>query len=160
MNPSYFRIKTSKEKAIQRFLDWMDEPVKEKYDKVCLSDCVKLCLDENEQWKGTCLYIYEKADWTIFEDVSGFLSTIPAQSWKYFACEDEFIFAGYNDAVPYGEFIAIKNGCILKEFLQFPDERKTDDREYEIEMNSWIDVAFFVDEDELFFCEEGTVIII
>lgn len=160
MNPSYFRIRTNKSKAIQRFLDWMEEEVKEKYDNVPLSECVNLCLDENEQWKGTCLYIYEKADWTIFEDVSGFLSTIPAQSWKYFADNDEFVFAGYNDSLFYGEFVSIKNGCILKEFLQFPDEIKTDDREYEIEMNSWIDVAFFVDEDELFFCEEGTVLII
>lgn len=33
MNSSYFRIKMDKDKAIQKFLDWMDEPVKEKYNK-------------------------------------------------------------------------------------------------------------------------------
>ena len=113
MNPSYFRIKLNKEEAIQRLCDWNDRQYKEliKADHL---DAVNVSLDKNGQWKGSCLYVYENEEWTVFEDLSGGYSFIEPESWKKFAKENELIFAAYNDAMLYAELILIVDGVVTK----------------------------------------------
>jgi hypothetical protein len=81
------------------------------------------------------------------------LGAIPAETWRRFAQSDSFIFAGYNDAIGYGEFIAIEDGRVVREFLSDADcpevtvnfgRLANTDLE---PIESWIHVAGFVDDD-------------
>lgn len=70
MNPSYFRIRLNKEKAIERLCGWNGKNIKEKTETQ-FDDAVSVSIDENGQWKGSCLYVYENKGWTV-------LKTFPA----------------------------------------------------------------------------------
>src|SRR4030095_1597783 len=117
MNPSYFRIRLPKDDAMTRFASWFGLPELEPPKVVSLSDSVDLECDENGHWRGAALYVYENGGWTVFEDLSGHCGSIPADSWLSFAESDDFVFAGYNDAIGYGELIVIENGTVVREFL-------------------------------------------
>lgn len=97
MNPSYFRIRLNIEKAIERLCLWNDRSYKEKIETE-FSKAVDVSVDENGQWKGSCLYVYENEGWTVFEDLSGGYSFIDAEQWKRFAQSDDLVVAGYNDS--------------------------------------------------------------
>lgn len=159
MNPSYFRIKTDLENAISRLERWNGKAFFER-KQVEYSEAVDESLDENGQWKGSCLYAYEEEGWSVFEDLSGFYSSIPGQSWLALAENDDFVFAGYNDAMPYGEMIVIGGGEVLKEFWDYPVENDLvilGDEYPEIE--SWEDVIDFIEEDDIIYSEEGILLI-
>lgn len=160
MNPSYFRIKLPWKEAVERLYHWNGKMPKEVL-QTTYAHAVEQSIDENGQWKGSCLYAYENEGWTVFEDLSGFFSTIPAVSWKNFAENNDLIVAGYNDAILYGEFIMISNGVIQKEFLEIADmpEEGVNNGEKYMEINSWVDVADFVDSDEIIYSESGAVLI-
>ena len=95
MNTSYFRIKLSKPEAIERLCSWNGSGWRERLE-TDFSSAVDLSLDETGQWKGSCLYVYEKNGWTVFEDLSGGYSSLEAEQWKLFAQKDEALFAGSN----------------------------------------------------------------
>ncbi len=161
LNPSYFRIKLPIEAAKNRFCEWMEIS---EMKNIVETDCVKaieLSCNENGTWRGQAVFFYQNDDWTVFEDLSGGLSTIPAESWLVLAHKDPFTFAGYNDAIPYGELIVIENGEILREFLDIPGDPEANINkgklsiEEEQPIESWLEVASFVDEDELAFSETG-----
>lgn len=133
MNPSYFRIKTDLESAINRLENWNKKAFFEK-QQVEYSEAVDKSLDENGQWKGSCLYAYEEEGWSVF--------------------------AGYNDAMPYGEMIVISGGEVLKEFWDYPIENdlvNLGDGYPEIE--SWEDVIDFIEEDDIVYSDEGVLLI-
>lgn len=161
MNPSYFRIKAAKQDAMERLGSWLERPELEPPKMVALSDAVTLACDANGNWRGPALYIYERDGWTVFEDFSGRLSSIPADSWLKFAGNDDFVLAGYNDAIGCGELIVIEKGAVVREFLYYADDAEENvDRGklaqpgYE-PLETWIEVASFVDDDELIFSERG-----
>lgn len=159
MNPSYFRIKTDLESAINRLENWNKKAFFEK-QQVEYSEAVDKSLDENGQWKGSCLYAYEEEGWSVFEDLSGFYTSIPAESWLVFSGNYDFVFAGYNDAMPYGEMIVISGGEVLKEFWDYPIENdlvNLGDGYPEIE--SWEDVIDFIEEDDIVYSDEGVLLI-
>lgn len=158
MNLSYFRIRLEKEKAIERLTEWLEKPCKEKYE-TNLENCVDVCLNEVQEWKGICLYVYENEGFTVFEDISGFLSDCPAEAWQKFAKEEEFVFVGYNDAIPYGEFVSIKSGVVLKEFSDYEGKIEKNNGTEFPEMVSWVEVSSFVDGDEIAYSEAGEVLI-
>lgn len=160
MNPSYFRIKLNMEEAINRLCIWNDVIYKEKIE-TRYSNAVRLCVDEKGQWKGQCLYVYEKDGWTVFEDLSGGYSLIEPDSWLEFAEKDEFLLAGYNDAIICAEMLAIVDGKVIKYFLECDDCPEDDVNEGDgiPNIDNWVDVASFVDEDELVYAETGTVLI-
>ncbi len=81
MNPSYFRIKVNMKEAVERLCIWNGSDCKE-WIETGLSDAVDVSLNENGTWKGTCLYVYEKDGWTIFEDLSGSYSFLEPDEWK------------------------------------------------------------------------------
>lgn len=75
MNLSYFRIKFPMEQAIENLRVWIGKDIKERTDNVptAFGKNIDAALNENDQWKGQCLYVYENEGWTIFEDMSGVL---------------------------------------------------------------------------------------
>jgi hypothetical protein len=161
MNPSYFRIRLPKSDAMARFASWFHLPELEPPRVVSLSDAVDSACDENGRWRGSALYVYENGDWTVFEDLSGHCGSISADSWLSFAEYDAFIFAGYNDAISYGELIVIENGVVVREFLYDADNPEVNVNRGELTsssvepMESWIEAASFVDDDDLAFSENG-----
>ncbi len=161
MSPSYFRIKVPLEEAKTRLLKWwgVNEPIE--YIETVSTKAVELACTEDGQWRGGALFFYEKGEWSVFEDLSGGFGGVSAGSWAGFAQDDSFLFAGYNDSIPYGELIAFENGTVVREFLDYPDEpdENLDKGKLPIEeqtpIKSWIDIASFVDEDDLAFSESG-----
>jgi hypothetical protein len=161
MNPSYFRIKLPLEEAKKRLCDWWGVSEPQEPVKTDSTNAVRLACTESGMWRGGALYFYQSDDWTVFEDLSGGFSSIPGSSWLDFAKQDSFVFAGYNDSIPYGELIVIEKGQIVREFVDVPDEPDENrnigklTQEEEEPIQSWIDVASFVDEENLAFSEEG-----
>lgn len=161
MNPSYFRINLPKENAIERLCQWNECDIKERIE-TAYENVVGVSLDDSGSWKGICLYAYENDGWTVFEDLSGGFATIPAESWMQFAQKDDLVVAGYNDAIMYAELIVITQGVVQKEFLEdvsFPEDNINSGEGYS-EIQSWVDVAGFVDDDEYAYSDEGTVLIL
>lgn len=160
MNPSYFRIKLNKEEALERLCTWNEKKIKEKIE-TDFSNAVSVSLNEHGQWKGSCLYVYEKEGWTIFEDLFGGYSLIGAENWKIFAEDHSLVVAGYNDSIIYAELVVIENGIIQKNFVECddaPEDNVNKGTEFKNICN-WIDVASFIDHDELVYSDNGTVII-
>lgn len=79
MNPSYFRIKVSMEEAVRRLCDWNGKPYKERIE-TNYSEAVNVSLDQNGQWKGSCVYAYENDGWSVFEDLMGGYSLLRRSS--------------------------------------------------------------------------------
>ncbi len=160
MNPSYFRIKLPEKIAVERLCRWMDKTPKETIE-TSFSQSIAHSLDENGQWKGGCLFVYENEGWTVFEDLSGGFSGIPAESWQSLAESDEFMMAGYNNAVPYGELIAITGGVVQKEFLEdlSTPEANVNNGDMFQEVKDWTGAAGVVDDDGIVYSEQGTVMI-
>ena len=160
MNPSYCRIRLSQSVALERFAAWQRLT---QIGPLVLADSVEavdLACDEQGQWRGNAVLVSEVDGWTLFSDLSGVLSGTSAERWREFAGSDELVFAGYNDAVGYGEFVLVRGGEVVREFIDDPDEPETNvnrgasDVEGE-PFESWTDVARFVDSDDLGFAESG-----
>lgn len=160
MNPSYFRIKRNMEDAVKRLCIWNGSSFKERIE-TDYSKAVDVSLNESGQWKGGCLYTYENDGWTVFEDLSGGYSFIDPEHWKKFAGTDELVFAGYNDAMLYAEMIVIENGSLTKYFVECADipEENVNEGDGVPGIDSWIDVASFVDSDDLIYSDTGVVFI-
>jgi hypothetical protein len=160
MNPSYCRIHVPQAAALERFAAWQRLP---QVGPLVPADCVEavqLACDEHGMWRGNAVLVSEVGGWTLFADLSGVLGGVPAERWRELAGSDELVFAGYNDAIGYGEFVLVRDGRVLREFLDDADNpeanasRGTSDVEGE-PFESWVDVASFVDADELGFSEAG-----
>ena len=160
MNPSYFRIKVNMKEAVERLCIWNGSDCKE-WIETGLSDAVDVSLNENGTWKGTCLYVYEKDGWTIFEDLSGSYSFLEPDEWKKLAAKDELVYAGYNDAIIYAEMVKIQNSTVTKYFLEWFDapEENTNEGDGIADIENWTDVASFVDNDELAYSDHGVVLV-
>jgi hypothetical protein len=155
MNPSYVRIRLPMADALTRFSHWimlpeLAPPKLVKSSKMCESAC------ENGAWRSVvAVYIYESATWTVFEDLTGHLASFPADRWRELASRDELVFAGYNDVVPYGQLIVVRDGRVVREFLDDQqDPRQNVNRgqlafENTSPINDWIAAASFVDDDEI-----------
>lgn len=147
--------------AMSRLASWLDTPELEPPRKVRLSDAVALACDEKGHWRGSALYVYNNDCWTVFEDLSGYFSSVPADSWLAFAQSDDFVFAGYNDAIEYGELIVIERAAVVREFLFDAENPEVNVNRGQIVGNpiepieTWIQVARFVDDDDVAFSEQG-----
>jgi hypothetical protein len=154
MNPSYVRIKTNKEILIQRFPQWIDLEEKMPLRKIKTSESIDASVDEFGNWTGIAILLYQKDEWTVIHDLTGYLSTISAEQWRTLAEEAELIFLGYNDAVPYGQMTMIENGKIVREFLEDLQEPGSNinqgkSKYEEHQFNSWMEIASFIDDDEM-----------
>ena len=97
----------------------------------------------------------------MFDDYTGYLGTLPAERWIELAGDDELVFAAYNEAIPYGQLIVVRERRVIREFLhdlQDPSNNVNLGRiEFERSrwfersrlIDDWVDAAYFVDSDEL-----------
>src|SRR5258708_23947189 len=76
-------------------------------------DAVTLACDSHGVWKGSALFAYQAPGWAVFEDLSGHLGSIPPPRWLDLAGSDSPIFAGYNDAIHYGELLVAEGGRVV-----------------------------------------------
>ena len=159
MNPSYCRIRVPKDEAIRRFARWNRIPQIGPLTPTDSSKAIRLAVDDRGRWRGKAVFVSDLSDWTLFQDLSGGLSAIPASSWLEFADHDDLIFAGYNDAIPYGELVAISGGRVQCEFLDDPTSPEANKRFGSLPgykpFAGWIDAASFVDGDEMAFRDKG-----
>lgn len=155
MNPSYARIRLPLAQAMARFSQWLnlaelEPPKKLEWRHVIDAAC------ENGNWRSVvAVYIYESQGWAVFDDLTGHLASFSADQWRGLADNDELIFAGYNDSIPYGQLIVIRSGQVLREFLDNQQDPKQNinfgalDFEQKFPINNWITLAQFVDDDEV-----------
>lgn len=109
----------------------------------------------NGVWRGAAFFIYEGGGWTVFEDMTGYLGTKSTQDWLRLAAQDALVFAGYNDAIAYAELIVVLHGQVVREFRddeQDPSQNVNKGRldfEDASPIHRWVEVASFVDGDDL-----------
>jgi hypothetical protein len=160
MNPSYCRIRAPKDEALRRFSAWNRLSEIGPLIPTTIDNAVGLACDENGAWRGNAVFVSELPGWTLFQDLSGGLGAIPGKSWLEFADSDDLVFAGYNDAIPYGELVMVSSGTVVREFVDDPGSPELNinigisDSESE-PFHSWIEIASFVDADDLGFFESG-----
>jgi hypothetical protein len=160
MNPSYCRIRIPQPAALERFAAWQHLPQVGPLVPADSVQAVRLACDERGMWRGNAVLVSEVGDWTLFWDLSGVLGGISAERWLEFAGSDELVFAWYNDAIGHGEFVLVRGGRVVREFIHdrhHPEanaNRGSSDVEGE-PFESWVDVASFVDADDLGFSESG-----
>jgi hypothetical protein len=162
MDTNYARIRLPTDDAMARFSRWIKLPELEPPKTVASSKVVDLATKDGAWRSVVAVYVYESGPWAVFEDQTGYLSSLSADEWCKFAGQDDLVFAGYNDSVPYGQLIVIQSGRVVRDFLddQQEPEDNVNDGQLDIEkkkpIKDWTDVALFVDEDEIVRCpDEG-----
>ena len=161
MVETHFRIQIPLDEAKHRLSKWWGAIEPDEYIETNPSEAVALAITEDGQWRGGALYFYESNGWSVFVDLSGGFGGIPATKWLEFTNQDAFVFAGYNDSIPYGELIVIEGGVVKREFIDYPDEPEENKNEGQLlsekqhPIASWIEVASFVDDDPHAFSEKG-----
>jgi hypothetical protein len=155
MCPSYLRIRLPLAAALRRFGAWIGLPELAPARQVTASRAVDEACGQSGNWSGVALFVHESNGWTIFDDLTGYLASVPAARWAELAADDELIFAGYNDSVPYGQLIAVRSGSVVREFLEdLQDPRQNVNRgrldfEHASPIDGWVAAASFVDDDDL-----------
>ena len=163
---AYVRIPAPLPRALERFAAWIALPELEPPRRCRSGDAFHFACIDNE-WRGVAVFAHEANGWTVFDDFTGYLGTVPAERWIGLAGDDELVFAGYNDSVPYGQLIVVREGRVVREFLhdlQDPSENVNRGRlelERDTLIDEWADAAWFVDGDELadLGADEGTLLL-
>jgi len=169
---AYVRIPAPLPLALERFAAWIGLPEldpprrcrsRDAFDAACIGD----------QWRGIAVFAHEANGWTVFDDYTGYLGTLPAERWIGLAGDDELVFAAYDDAIPYGQLIVVREGRVIREFLHDLQEPSNNVNHGRIEfersrlfrrstlIDDWVDAAYFVDSDDLadLGANEGTLLL-
>jgi hypothetical protein len=155
MNPSYLRMRRPLEDAMARYGAWIGRDELAPPQDVADADSVDLALEDG-QWRGLAVYIFAAGDWTVFQELSGGLAACTGDDWVRLADGGDLVFAGYNDAIGYGELVLVERGQLVRQFLQDEQDPSADvnvgrlPEEAEQRFVRWADVAQWVDEDEAF----------
>ncbi len=143
-----------------RYGAWLGVPELGPPQEVVEDDAVDLAL-EGERWKGLAVYIFAADPWTVFEELSGGLEGRPAEDWMRLAAGGDLVYAGYNDAIGYGELVRVEGGRVVRHFQQDEQDPGADINTGELPEEAddpwvhWADVAKWVDEaDEEFTARE------
>ena len=163
---SYARIPAPLPRALERFAAWIALPELEPPRRCRSRDAFDVACVGN-QWRGVAVFAHEANGWTVFDDYTGYLGTLPAERWLGLAGDDELVFAGYNDAIPYGQLIVVREGRVVREFLHDLQDPSHDVNHGRLELeratliDDWVDAAWFVDSDELadLGANEGTLLL-
>ena len=153
MNPSYLRMRRPLEDAMARYGAWIGGDELAPPQDVTDSDAIDLALEDG-QWRGLAVYIFSSGAWTVFEELSGGLAARAGDDWVRLADGGDLVFAGYNDAIGYGELVLVERGQLVRQFLQDEQDPSADvnvgklPEEAEQRFDRWPDVAKWVDEDE------------
>ena len=163
---AYVRIPTPLPRALERFGAWIALPELEPPRHCRSRDAFDVACIGNE-WRGVAVFAHEANGWTVFDDYTGYLGMLPSDRWIGLAGDDELVFAAYNEAIPYGQLIVVREGRVAREFLhdlQDPSHNVNRGR-LELEratlIDDWVDAAWFVDSDELadLGANEGTLLL-
>jgi hypothetical protein len=166
MVSGYARLPLPLSIALRRFDEWIGLSALQPPKQVRSRDAVdEACVDG--LWRGVAVFVHEANGWTVIDDFTGYLGTLPAARWVSLAGSEELIFAAFNDAVPYGQLIAVRDGLVAREFLhdlQDPSSNVNHGRlplERATVIDDWMDVASFVEGDELAdeAADEGTLLL-
>jgi hypothetical protein len=161
MNPSYFRLRLPLSEAKRRLADWLGVADLRGLVATDGVNAVRLACTPGGSWRGGALFMYQKEDWSVFEDLTGGFSSRSVSEWLPFAKTDELVFAGYNDAIGWGELVVIADGKVLRQFSYDPSNPETNvdtgllPAESSTPLKTWIEVASFVDDDHLYGAETG-----
>lgn len=158
MCPSYCRIRIPLKEATERFARWFGLSEVGPLVATDSAKAMTLAVDENGNWRGPALFVSECSGWTLFNDLSGGLGWIPAAEWLRFAENDELVAAGYNDSMGTGELTVIKDSVVRREFRDDshdPDSHVDEGVDREDRLESWVEVASFVDADPQAFSDQG-----
>jgi hypothetical protein len=149
--------------ALRRFAAWRHLTQVGPLVPAKIEDAVRLACDDRGKWLGNAVFVSHVGDWTLLQDLSGALGAIPGAVWQKLAENDELVFAGYNDAICYGELVVVSGGSLQREFF---DDRNSPDEKVDFGVLSdnphepfktWVNVASFVDGDKLAFSEVGSL---
>jgi hypothetical protein len=154
MNPSYVRLRQSKDVIMPHFIAWIKLGLISHHAEIRISDSISLSIDDEENWIGASFLVFENEFWTVIQDMTGYLATKKPEDWEKLSKGTELIFTGYNDAIPYGQFIGIENELIYRDFLHDmqdqSENRNIGESKYEeVRFETWDDVAAFIDDDEI-----------
>ena len=163
---SYARIPVPLPDAISRFDAWIALPELEPPRRMRSRDSFDVACVGNE-WRGIAVFAHESRGWTVFDDYTGYLGMLPAARWIDLAADDELVFAGYNDAIPYGQLIVVRGRRVVREFLHDVQDPAfiVNHGRLELErsrpIDDWVDAAWFVDSNELADqgADEGTLLL-
>jgi len=153
MNPSYLRVRRPLEEAMARYGRWIGVPELVPPRLVANREAIDLALADDE-WIGLAVYVYAAGPWTVFEELSGGLAVREPDDWLRLADGGDLVFAGYNDAIGYGEIVYVKGGQLLRRFLDDEQEPSANvdvgrlPEEARKPLANWIDVAGWVDQDQ------------
>ena len=155
MNPGYLRMRRPLQDAMARYGAWIGEPELAPPQDVTDTDAIDMAL-ENGAWRGLAVYIFSSGDWTVFQELSGGLAARAGEDWVRLADGGDLVFAGYNDAIGYGEVVRVERGQLLRQFLQDEQDPRSDvnvgrlPEEVQQRFVHWADAARWVEEDEVF----------
>ena len=140
-----------------RYGRWIESPEVSAPRLVNERDAVDLALAEGE-WIGLAVLIYAAESWTVIEEVSGGLAIRSVDSWLQLAEGGDLVYAGYNDAIPYAQLLAIEQGRVRRQYLEdeqdpsedldvgrLPEEAPEEGNE---PFTGWTDVMAWVEADE------------
>jgi hypothetical protein len=136
-----------------RYGAWIGKPELVPPFEVTATDAVARSL-ENECWLGLAVYIFPSGDWTVFEEISGGLAARGGEEWVRLADGGDLVFAGYNDAIGYGELVLVERGQLVRQFLQDEQDPSADvnlgtlPEEADQRFAHWTDAASWVDGDQ------------
>jgi len=164
---AYVRLPLPLPIALRRFGEWIALPELEPSRRVRSRDAFDLVCTENNEWRGVAVFAHEANGWSVFDDYTGYLGSLPAERWISLAGDVELVFAGYNDSVPYGQLIVVCEGRIVREFLHDLQDPSSNVNHGRLELerskliDDWVDAAWFVDSDELSdeAADEGTLLL-
>ena len=151
---SYVRLPLPVEEAMARYGRWVGVPEVAPRRLVRERDAIDLALTDGE-WMGLAVFVYASGPGTVIEELSGGLAVRPVESWLELAAGGDLVYAGYNDAIPYAQLIVIERGRLVRQFLQDEQDSSQDVNEGRLpqesreRMETWIDGAQWVEEDEL-----------
>jgi hypothetical protein len=154
----YARLPLPLAAALERFGAWIGLSELEPPRHMRSRDSFDVACVGNE-WRGVAVFAHEANGWTVLDDYTGYLGTLPADRWVALAGGDELVFAAYNEAVPYGQLIVVQQGGVVREFLHDLDDPSHNVNHGRLELerskliDDWVDAAWFVDSDEL--ADEG-----
>lgn len=166
MNPSYLRMRRPLEDAMARYNAWIGGRALAAFPEVTDTEAIDLALENPVtpthialaslpwNWRGLAVLVYAVGPWTVFQEISGGLGGRPTEDWLQLADGGDLVFAGYNDAIGYGELVQIEHGQLVRHFRhddqdpsayadvgRLPEEVKEN-------FSDWTDVAKWVDVDD------------
>lgn len=140
---------------MRRFADWIGALELAPAREAKASEAVELVCDDSGNWKGHAFFLYEKNGWTVFNDMTGYMGGVSAQTWLRLSFNEDLTFMAYNDAIRYGELVIIEDCKLVRHFFEDSGSSNVnvDLGRLEFEatdpIKSWMEVASVVDEDEM-----------